>query len=149
MQINVTSGKFTESGFKDLVKDIPDLDLTTLKYPELDLEKIDLELKILLQAQSAIQQTGVAEWDFTNVDYGIPNIPEGMPNIIAPPPPIVNAPPAPPSSYTEGTPIAEPSPDPETDVKEIVVHCQDCGQAFLYRYRKDGQPVEQIVETAE
>lgn len=155
--INTTSGRFTEVGFRDLVKDIPDLDLSDFTYPELDLEKIDLEMKILAQAQMSIQTNVSSDWDFdANELNDFPSMDEPVlgtagsettHNPIAGTVPTtagyVNTANAAPLPTQESM---DTSPDPEPEVKELVVYCQDCGQPFLYRYRKDGQPVEQSAE---
>lgn len=63
IQINAITGRFTDTGFRELVKDIPDLDLSNYNYPELDLNRITTELSVLKQAEENIKNDLNAEWD--------------------------------------------------------------------------------------
>ena len=70
IQINAVTGRFTDSGFRELVKDIPDLDLSAYNYPDLDLNRITTELSILKQAEENIKNDLNVEWEkeLQNVD---------------------------------------------------------------------------------
>ncbi len=149
IQINTVSGKFTDSGFRDLVKDIPNLDLSTYKYPELDLEKVEIELSVLAQAEASIQQSAESNWEEVfggDALFGgmVPNSDFGT----------TTAPPydAPSPAVTIATPVEEISggvsavlvapdgpenapEDEEPEVKELVVYCPKCGKSFIYQYK--------------
>ena len=151
IQINVTAGRYTQSGFTELVRDIPNLDLTDFNYPDVDLEKIDLELKILNQAQSAIQTSDPFEGMFGDIDFG------EQEDVDIPAPP-ASTPPEPPASTTSPQPIPSESPsvvgtastssapevtqeeiveEDEPEEKELVVYCPECGESFVFKYTKE------------
>lgn len=151
IQINTISGKFTDSGFRDLVKDIPDLDLSEYTYPELDLEKIDLELKVLKQADASIQQSMEANWGevFGEAEalFGEDGSLSATASPYEPPVPGTILQPELGNEATGGVDgtadggALEPdellSPDgegEESGPKELVVYCPECGKSFLYQY---------------
>lgn len=157
IQINVVSGKFTEVGFRDLVKDIPDLDLAEYTYPDLDLEKLDAEMKLLAQAQMSIQEPVDTSWDetfgdvsFDTTSFGenvnsavsddpdapVPPMPTGTPGVVGTASTVIGGeiPVSPVSPDKVGLEDAE---EAENGVKELVVYCPECGGSFLLKY--DGE----------
>lgn len=151
IHINTTSGKFTDSGFRDLVKDIPDIDVTSYHYPELDLEKINIELKVLAQAEDSIQNVMGTNWNEVfssdasefNTDGLIPDPSSAPLNQAVPAPgPMAGsvAAPAGPmqimSSELPESPDVADDQEPESEMKELVVYCQECGKSFIYQYKK-------------
>lgn len=152
IHINVVSGKFTDVGFRDLVKDIPDLDLADFNYPELDLEKLDAELKILEQAQNAIQAPTDMSWDglldensFAQSEFGnvmtstTPNdtVPAGgsIPGMGDGASPVVIG------GDSEGADSHDEG-EGEDDTKELVVFCPECGERFIYQYSTNKESKE-------
>lgn len=69
IQINTVTGRFTEGGFRDLVKDIPDLDLSQYTYPDLDLKRIEQEMEVLQRAKENIESDSSWKSEFANVGY--------------------------------------------------------------------------------
>ena len=149
IHINVVSGRFTDVGFRDLVKDIPDLDLAEYNYPELDLERLDEEMKILAQAQQNIQTNVDVAWegDFSDIAFGGDSVlasdtsvsSASEQTIISPEsaetPTVVG------SASTEygnvtGTGEGE-SDSKEETVKEMVVYCPECGETFIFKYEEN------------
>lgn len=152
IQINVTSGRFTQFGFTELVKDIPDLDFTDYHYPDLDLEKIDLELKTLAQAQEMIQSVGDPfDGMFGEIDFDEPaddavSIPSSTPSTSssAEPIPTVQSDAGPSVVGTASTvggnvpPTQAETVDTTKPVElEMVVYCPECGESFIYKYTKE------------
>lgn len=88
IMINTQSGNWSEVGFRDLVKDIPDLDLSSFTFPDLDLVKIDNDLAALRRAKEQIE--GVNEENpitLEGLDTGESEIKPPKPGTIKPPAP--------------------------------------------------------------
>ena len=148
IQINVVSGRFTDSGFRDLVRDIPDLKLDQFNYPDLDLEKLDAELKILAKAQESIQALTDEEWDnalddsvFAEAGFGtsgtltadeldklVPDADVSVPAPMTGTPDVVGE-----ASTVYGQDGAEPV-EEASGPQEMVVYCPECGKSFIYKY---------------
>lgn len=69
IQINTVTGRFTEGGFRDLVKDIPDLDLSQYTYPDLDLKRIEKEMEVLQKAKENIESDKNWKSEFADVGF--------------------------------------------------------------------------------
>ena len=152
LHINVASGKYTDSGFKELVKDIPDLDLSDYNYPEIDLEQISKELGMLEKAQQNIEVTTDMTEVFDEVEYE-PNKESGNKNrslgssgsgsnLSGSPSPTsdTNPPSDLPSVVGESSTLYGEEQqfcieDVNAEEKEIVVCCPDCGETFIYKYK--------------
>ncbi len=148
IHINVVSGRFTDVGFRDLVKDIPDIDLADYNYPELDLERLDAEMKILAQAQQNIQTDVDVAWegDFSDVAFGgdssafsssSDSVSSSGQTIINP-----DAAETPTVVGSAATEYSNESDGKEGDVeddgiRELVVYCPECGETFIFKYNKD------------
>ena len=145
IHINVVSGRFTDVGFRDLVKDIPDVDLADYNYPELDLERLDAEMKILAQAQQNIQTDVDVAWegDFSDVAFGgdvgfssssdsAANVGQTIIN-----PESAEAPAVVGSASTEYGNAVEGESEQEESIKELVVYCPECGETFIFKYEEN------------
>lgn len=128
IMINTQSGNYSEVGFRDLVKDIPDLDLASFTFPDLDLVKIDNDLAVLRKAKEQIE--GLNEENPISMD----DIDTGAGEIKPPKPgPIKSPAPRPESGSMENpVPVERPvqvATSVEKSADEFVC-CPKCGKWF-------------------
>jgi len=121
--INTISGDYTVSGFKDLVRDLPLIDLSQYKFPTLDMDSITEEMRLLLKADIVLDST--AEYN-----------------------PIMDEPEAKPpkgekpsergerthtlSQNLPETPAPDDLPEDQEPDDEMVVHCPKCKKSFIH-----------------
>ncbi|NLW47990.1 MAG: ParB N-terminal domain-containing protein [Firmicutes bacterium] len=143
IQINVVSGRYTDTGFRDLVKDIPDVDLADYNYPDLDLERLDAEMKVLQQAQMNIQPEIDAAWggDFSDVTFGgdfssVSGIASTDSGIVSADSEAVDIGGSSDTSAVVGV-AATVHGESDDGIREMVVYCPECGEAFIFTYNEN------------
>ena len=156
IQINTLTGSYTETGMRELVRDLPGVDLTSFTFPGIDLSRVQFELGVLRSAEESIMTNGLTLPDADiAVSTSVPPLPTRPLGTITPPPrntPNIPENSMPPTFVTEGvqvpqtqTPMpvvdvtAQTSTDPGITLKadEMMVCCPGCGQNFVYRYTED------------
>lgn len=128
IMINTQSGNYSEVGFRDLVKDIPDLDLSSFTFPDLDLVKIDNDLATLRRAKEQIE--GINEnnpIDMGDIDTGEGEVKPPKPSPIKPPAPRPES-----DSIDSPAPVEKPvqvGTRAQSNADEFVC-CPKCGKWF-------------------
>ena len=113
VRINTVAGNYSKVGFCDLIKDSPEVDLSHYHFPELDLEKIEAEMKLLWDAESMVQSDMVTGLCFEDEEVAADVSP------ISPSP----------VTISEQAPLNASIADGD----EVIVQCPTCGHAFLYQ----------------
>lgn len=152
IQINTQTGSYTETGMRELVRDLPQINLAEYSFPGIDLNRVQFEIGILRSAEESIMSTGLPAPDTDIVDStALPPIPTRPLGSLAttPEPFNVTGNDNPPTFVTEGIQVPETqdpmpvvdevSPDTDTLQKtdEMMICCANCGKNFVYRYNTD------------
>jgi hypothetical protein len=120
--INTISGQFSETGFKDLVKDLDNIDLSSYTYPTLDMDKIIDEMYKLAKAQAVLESTMEVNPIENVSEIAIP--PLSTPN--AEPKTRV---PSSPQKLPAAPMLSDDVPEPD---QELIVHCPKCKKSFIH-----------------
>lgn len=125
--INTVSGSYSKVGFCDLIKEIPEIDLSEYHFPELDLKKIEEEMKLLWDADNMLQSEIPVDLCLSQADESLTAFP-----------------PEKDSDGVGAVSIQDPTlPDyPIADGDEIVVQCPACGHAFIFQQDEDNHNEE-------